>query len=434
MNNFKNLILETKKVSVWGIGYLGYTTILRLQDNGFYSTLYDFNTKRLEKLIKGTYPAKEQLNSWSKNGKIPSINLKNIEVVKDNTLLFNNRIHIISFPNIGNFDYLKLANIFIENKDKLEDSLIIFQSAGVPKSIEKEFCKTLKDNNIYIEVSTVFRNDWTIESFFNNDNNKRVISTNNKNSSNKIDIFLKLLGLNSIRLENIEESEIYENTKNALNYTIVAFFNQLSLSYPNININELSKRLLSDISFDNLSLGVSSVDYKSEQSIENILRGSSGNFLSILKEANNTNISFLFYYVNLLKNKNINSVTILGLSSYHNMKDLRFSPSVILAEYLNKENIKVYILDDNFTENEVMELLPYCEFKDINSQLIDSDVVFVMSLPNEYKFFTQTKIDEIGLSNVKYLLDNTGFFKNFVYNEYTVYHQLCDENLIKVIN
>ena len=433
MNDFKQLILKTKNISIWGIGYLGYTTILRLQDNGFYSTVYDFNIQRLDNLLDGSYPNKEQLNSWSKSGKIPSINLKNIEIVKDNTLLFNNKIHIISFPNTGNFNYLELVNIFIENKDKLEDSLVIFQSAGVPKSIEKEFCKILEKEDISIEVSTVFRSDWTVEAFFNKDI-KRRISSNNQDAVNKTDIFLELLGLDTIKLGNIEEAEVYENTKNALNYTMVAFFNQLSLAYPNININKLSKELLKDINFNNLSLGVSSVDYKSEQSIENILRGSSGDFLTILQESNNTNISFLFYYVNLLKNKNINSVTILGLSSYNNMKDLRFSPSVMLAEYLNKENIKVYVYDENFTKDELLDILPNCEFININNQIINSDAVFIMSLSNEYKFFTQDKIDETGLIKIKYLLDNTGFFKKFSYSNDTIYHQLCDENLIKVVN
>ena len=61
----------------------------------------------------------------------------------------------------------------------------------------------------------------------------------------------------------------YENTKNALNYTMVAFFNQLSLAYPHIDINELSQQVLSDIELKKLSLGVSGVDYKSEQSCEN---------------------------------------------------------------------------------------------------------------------------------------------------------------------
>lgn len=433
MNDFKTMLLKTKKISVWGIGYLGYTTVLRLQDSGFNATVYDFNDERLNSLLNEKYPNKEQLNSWSKNGKIPSINLEKVSIVKDCTLLFENDVHIISFPTTETVDYTTLANLFIENKDRLKNSLVIFQSAGIPKAIENEFCKLLYEKNINIEVSTVFRSDWTIEAFFNK-NKTRRISGNNNVAIKNTETFINLLGLDAIKLDNINESEVYENTKNALSYTVVAFFNQLSLAYPYININELSKKLLEDIDFNNLSLGVSEVDYKSEQSIENILLGSSGDFLSILKEANSTNISFLFYYVNLLKNKNINSVTILGLSSYNNMKDLRFSPSVMLAEYLHKENIKVYIHDDNFTKSELTDVLPYCEFVDIGSQSIISEAVFVMSLSNQYKFFTQNKIDKIGLSKVRYLLDNTGFFKEFTYNSDCIYHQLCDENLLKVIN
>jgi len=311
MRDFKEIILKTKKISIWGIGYLGYTTILRVQYNGFNSTAYDFNNARLDDLTNGSYPNKEQLNSWSKNGKIPSLDFNKIEVVQDSELLFQNKIHIISFPNIDNYNYKGLADIFIRNKKKLKNSLVIFQSAGVPKSIENDFCTRLLDNNINIDVSTVFRSDWTIEAFFS-DNARRVISGNNESAINKTEIFLELINLSSVRLRDIEEAEVYENTKSALNYTVIAFFNQLSLAYPHIDINKLSKKLLQHFNINELPLGVSSVDYKSEQSIENLLRGSSQDFLSILREANNTNISFLFYYVNLLKAKNIGSVSIFA--------------------------------------------------------------------------------------------------------------------------
>ncbi len=433
MNSFEERVLKTKKVSVWGIGYLGYTTILRLQENGFSSSVFDFTESRLIELKDNTYPRKEQFDSWSKNGKVPSVNLDKITIAKDKNFLFENNIHIVSFPNTESVDYISLSNLFIQNKDKLENSLIIFQSAGIPQTIERNFCKILESNNINVEISTIFRSDWTIEDFFNK-NHKRVISGNSKKAFDKTEVFLKLLNLESIKLSNIEEAEVYENTKNALTYTMVAFFNQLSLSYPHIDINELSKQVLSDVKLKNLNLGVSGVDYKSEQSCENILRGSSGDYLTILKEANATNISFLFYYVNLLKTKNVDSVTILGLSSYNSMKDFRFSPSVILAEYLNKVNIKVYIHDENLDKEELVEILPECEFIDIISKPIKSDVVVIMSLCNEYKFFTQENINESGLFGVKYIIDNTGFFGNFKYSVDTQYHQLCDGQLEKVIN
>ncbi|EQB34417.1 hypothetical protein M947_11080 [Sulfurimonas hongkongensis] len=432
MTSFQDALLSRKRISIWGVGYLGYTSVLRLQDSGFTPSVYDFNKTRLNNLLDGSYPNKEQLNSWSKKGKIPTVDMQKIEVCNDYSSLFSNNIHLISFPNTEKFDYIELANVFIRNKDKLKNTLVIFQSSGIPKTIEQKFSNILKKENINISIATVFRSDWTIETFFNKDS-KRVISANSEDAIVQTKIFLRLLDLCAVELKSIEEAEIYENSKNALNYTMIAFFNQLSLSYPHIDVNVLSKELLKDIDVDDLSLGVSNVDYKSEQSIENLLRGSSDDFLTILKEANSTNISFLFYYVNLLKAKNINSVTIIGLSSYNNLKDLRFSPSVMLAEYLHKENIKVDIYDENFTQKELLTILPFCNYIDINSEKISSDVVIVMSLSKESLFFNQEKIDNIGLSDVKYILDNTGFFKDFKYNTNCLYHQLCDGNLVKIV-
>ena len=241
------------------------------------------------------------------------------------------------------------------------------------------------------------------------------------------------MSLDIVELSNIENAEVYENTKQSLNYTIVAFFNQLSLAYPHIDINTIAKNLINDISSSHFSLGVNSVDFKSEQSINNLLSGASGDKLSILKEANRTNLSFLFFYIDILKSKNINSITILGLSSSDNLKDLRFSPSIILAEYLHQEHIPVYIHDDNISKKELVNVLPQAKFADIYSCPIKSDVVFIMSLSSKYKYFTQNTVSEIGLIDVRYILDNTGYFKGYQYSPSTHYHHLCDGKLIDIL-
>lgn len=432
MTSFQKTLLETKNISIWGIGYLGYTTILEMQQSGFHTTIYDFSQERLELLEQNRYPESVQVNTWSKNGKIPSLKTKNIDISFEPDALFVNKVHFISFPNAQKDSYKQLAKIFIENKAKLEDSLVIFQSAETPKTIEKIFYKELLDNDIKIDIATHFRDDWIVEDFFN-DSSKRVIGGNSKEAIEKIGFLLKLLQLESIPLSSIEEAEIYANTKIAFENTIVGFFNQLSLSFPHINVNNLAKRVLDDNGFKDISLGVSEVDYRSEQAIENILRSSTGDYLSILEKANHTNISFLYFYVNLLKSKGIQEVTILGLSSYSTMKDLRFSPSVLLAEYLQKEHIKVYVHDENISKDELGEVLDGCEFIDIATQKIQTDAIIVMSLCKEYKFLTQKDIDNLDISKAKYIIDNTSFFNNFEYSDETVYHSLGDENLIKVM-
>ena len=47
-------ILKTKTVSVWGTGYLGYTTMLRLQNNGFNIVAYDISREQLTMTMTST--------------------------------------------------------------------------------------------------------------------------------------------------------------------------------------------------------------------------------------------------------------------------------------------------------------------------------------------------------------------------------------------
>jgi len=432
MINFKNRFLNSKKVSIWGLGYLGYTSLLKLQNYGIKASVYDFKVSRLKELSSFTYPNKEQLNGWTKNGQIPSLNNDYITICYDPDLMFENDIHIISFPNLMDSSYKKLARFFENNKFKLKKTLVLFQSVGVPTKIESDFLKLLKNKGINVDVVTLFRSDWTIEDFLKKDTN-RTVSFNRKKAYKKAKYFLSFFNIKATKISSIEEAEVFENAKNALNYTILAFFNQLSLSYPHIDINTLSKKLINKIDPKNFSLGVSNVDFKSQQSIEHLIGASTGDYLSILKEASITNLAFLFYYVDLLKKKKISTITIVGLSTYNSFKDIRMSPSVILAEYLNKNNINVTIYDDHFKHDEILEILPFSTVLDISKENIVSDAIVIMNINNNVRFLNQKEIKENGLFKVKLIIDNTGFFRKFKFSKKTQYHQFGDNKLIEVI-
>ena len=137
--------------------------------------------------------------------------------------------------------------------------------------------------------------------------------------------------------------------------------------------------------------------------------------------------------MDILKSKNIDSVTILGVSSYNSLKDVRMSPSVILAEYLYKNNIEVRVFDDRFQSEELQNLLPYCKFLDSKELAIKTDAVFIMNINNQLRFLNQTDIEKTGLFYSKFIFDNTGFFSKFKFSQDSVYHQFGDDELIKVV-
>jgi len=435
MDKFKQKLLQTKRVSVWGIGYLGYTTVLKLQAEGFFADVYDFTTERLNGLADGSYPTKEQRNTWTKHTQIPKIDLDRASIVVDSDLLFNNNVHIVSSPLLKQENSSTLNNllkVLIKNKNFMKDSLIVFQSAGVPRTIEKQFIDALKIEGIVANIVSIFRSDWNIEDFLHS-GKKRFIAGNSTQAVSMGIVFTEALHLNSIVLNSIVEAEVFENAKNSLEFTMTAFFNQLSLAYPDIDISTMSQKLLNQLSVEDISMGVSSIDYQSEQSIEHLLEGARLDYLGVIKEARSSNLSLLLYYADVLKNSGIGSVTIFGLSSYNSLKDLRFSPSLMLAEYLLKSGVKVSIHDSNFTKEEILQNLSKCTVIDLNDSNVTTDAVIVMSMSEEYKYYTQEYLDKIGFTSTKIIIDNTNLFKDFLYDNKTLYHKIGDGNLSKLI-
>ena len=69
---------------------------------------------------------------------------------------------IIEIKNIIKFN--NLSQLFRENCNT-EKTLVVFQSASGPGSIERDFIRNLGPENQNIEVATAFRTDWSIETF-----------------------------------------------------------------------------------------------------------------------------------------------------------------------------------------------------------------------------------------------------------------------------
>ena len=76
-------ILKTKTVSVWGLGYLGYNTILKLQSRGFNVLVYNLNMKQVRMFLQRKYPGKEHIASWSSSNFLPDLDFDKIKIAKD---------------------------------------------------------------------------------------------------------------------------------------------------------------------------------------------------------------------------------------------------------------------------------------------------------------------------------------------------------------
>jgi len=331
-----NKVLHDKKISIWGCGYLGYTSTIKLQSAGFFINLYDLNIDRLEALKEDRYPDIDAVDLWTGTGEMPKLDMSRISIASSPDEMFESSIHIISFPSEDGRKrkiLKQLSDIFIEKKDLLNTPLIIFQSAGTPREVEYDFIGNLKDSGLHCLYAAAFRSDWIIEEFLSG-NKKQVVAGYDKEALDGICAFMDLLGTKHTTLSSIEEAEVYENAQKAIHYTLSGFLNELSLSYPGIDIRKLSKLLIKNIEPEEISVGLGTLKYKIANSLDHLIDGvKKENYFSVLKSVQRDNVSVLFYYCDLIAKKGYKKVCILGLSTKGVFKDVRLSPGVIIAEY-----------------------------------------------------------------------------------------------------
>lgn len=433
--NFIEKLLKNKTISVWGGGYLGYTTTIRLQSAGFIVNLFDFSSSRICGLKDGSFPNKAQKELWSSRGELPFVNSSRLNICTEASQMFNSELHIISFPAIetkGQNLLVELEQIVTENMGRLDAPLFLFQSAEIPGTIENSFIERIEKKGIDWSYASAFRSDWTVEEYIAN-SKVQVLAGYNEKSLEKAQKIFDLLKINYVVLSSIEEAEIFENAQKSVKFILSAFFNQLSLSYPSIDIRKMTKLLIDNINNRDNLLNIGSLKYQIANSIEHLMSGiTAENYLSILKDAESGNISILFKYADLIKKKGITKVCILGISSKDTYKDIRFSPSVILAEYLNKCGITVSIDDPHYDKDDILGIFPFARYFNIDTDKLDSEALFIFREHDNYRFLSQRDIDEKGISSAQIVIDDVGIFRNFKFGEQTIYHIPGDGNLSKL--
>ncbi len=423
-------ILKNKTVSIWGFGYLGYFAILKVQELGFRTRVFDFESRRFDAFLKGDYPGPRQRMDWSRHHSIPDLNPDLLELYKEPEGLFEtSAVHVISFPirdkgKAKGLNLEKLAQLFI--KHVKGEPLILFQSVGIPGQIEEQFCKPLQQADISCSVGVAFRSDWMWEEY-QAQSSLQMIAGNNPQALEHTSMFLDLLKVSHQYLGSIKEAEVYENSRNAIAYTTTALINQLSLGYPDIDFQKIANGLAKDAPVNGFNLKIGAGGYRMPFSVDALMAGSEfPETMSILKEAEAVNFSTVLSYSEYLARHGYRSVMIWGVTNLENQKDLiAISPSLAMAENLNSRGLTVYLNDPQFSSEELKTLMPFCTPAKLEALPADVDALIVMSPHIQYKCLAQECLDEWLHPNIKLIVDNTGIFSYYRF-QHAQYHQVGD--------
>ena len=431
-------MIQEKRVALWGMGYLGYTKLLRLQSKGFFADVFDFTDTGFSEKIRNNdeYLTREQAFKWSETGIMPSLDIEKI-AISSIDVMFKNNVHICAFPLFDIFinkNYLKsFTELVISNRNQIgDDTVFIFLSASRPGFIGDFFIKSVIEAGIKVNCVSAFRSDWTIDEFLHKKTSRTIAANSNKALECGMG-FYDILGIECKSLNDIREAEIYENAKNCFEYMSAAFINQLSIGYPNANLRKMTQYLLEDIELNDTHLGIGCGGLRMPNASQNIIQGSiDPKYLSLIYETQKTNLNIIFYYAEIMKKRKYKTVTILGITSRGNQMSLELSPSLLLAEHLLKIGITVFVDDPFYNAQRLPAVLPCAQSTDILKDGISSDALIVMIDHNKFKFITQKIFDSMDLSALKLIIDNTGLYRVIEFPEKIIYHAIGDGSLARL--
>jgi UDP-N-acetyl-D-galactosamine dehydrogenase len=422
MDLYNKIIKGDEKIAVIGLGYVGVPLAISFAKEvnviGF-----DINKEKVEKYKQGIDPTNE-LNKGD-------LDSTSIFFTSDEKELRKAKFYIIAVPTpinddkTPNLSHLKSA-CKIVGRNLSSNSIVVFESTVFP-GVTEEICMPILEKESGLVCGKDFKIGYSPERINPGDKvhtlekiTKIVSGMDDdalENISEIYEIIIKAGIYKSKSIKVAESAKVIENAQRDIN---IAFMNELSIIFNNMNINTKEVLEAADTKWNFLSFSPGLVGghcigvdpyyftYKAEQlgyHSQIILAGRRINDKMSKYVAENI-VKMLISADKKIKDA---KVAILGITFKENCPDIRNTKVIDIINKLLEYGIKVIVSDPVANKDEVM--------KEYNIELVDLDaindidaIVFAVS-HNEFNIIDLDKIKEMHNNHKPILIDVKGIFK-----------------------
>src|SRR5438309_2663249 len=364
--------LQTQKsrVAVWGTGFIGLSTMAYFARRGIKCIGYDLAPQIVEEINNGkiTLTGLQQWLGFSigplvKNGLMHATT--NVSEILDDPAT---KVHFIAIPTERNGKPWDGALFDVSKKlsaKKVENGpdLVIVESTLAPGQCDNILVDTLKKSGRQIPrdflVAVAPRRDWFDNPGLNLNTIPRVVGGIDEESTKEATSVASIVCSKIVPVSSHRVAELVKSTENSFRALNIAFANALSRSYPNVDVNELISAAATKWNYVAHYPGIGTGGYCIPLAPKYLLEGATnkGNQLDFLAMINTINESQTDFVSDLVAKALPGSkVGILGLSYKRNLKVHVLSPSLSLAEGLQKKGKEVLIHDPFYSADEVKQI------------------------------------------------------------------------------
>lgn len=424
MESYAAMLLSGRiKLAIWGLGYLGYSDVIKYATNNVFCVISDYNIARIER-IKLKFSPIDGLRNYLDH--VPSdfdisrnVELKSsfAELLREDVL-----VHIIAVPtqaesapsNKWLSEALKVFVGIKEIKTELPPVLII-ESSLVPGTLDRFILPYLHENGLTsgenIHIGICSRTDWFDQGGRFVDTSRIVSGVDQQAVDITADI-IEITGAEVIKTSDYRMAELIKSVEHSFYQMAMTMSNQLALGYPNLDIREMLRLSALRGGVPDIRPNFGSAGYEIPGACQYVLEGAEGpEYLSLFREANFADLAMPKMIADILLRNRIKKLAILGISSTANMKVTAMSHALRIISYVRDAVPVIKCFDPFYTAAETKELTG-CDTFLFPEELSDFEAVVICSGHMRFRGITSDIALE-KMQNCRLILDNMGVWEDF---------------------
>jgi len=415
------------KLGVWGIGYIGYSTMLHFANEGVECVAYDPNSARVELVNSGEHPV-PGLTGWLDIDPLPLLKNGTFAATSQITEILNDDvlIHMVAVPTerggkpwwepLQSVAEQLAAYLELTKSNERQAPLIVIESTLAPGSIDRKVIPEFEKRGLQVgrdyKLSLAPRRDWFISADKNLATLDRIYAGLDESSADETQHLLGLVCSTLHRANSYRTGELVKCVENAFRHTEIVLANQLSLAYPNIDVIEALQLASTKWNMGLFQPSFGTGGYCVPLAGQYLLEGANNSeALSLLTAAYQSDLDMRFQVAKAVEERKRKSVGILGLSYRGDLQVSVMSPTRLIAKHLNTFGIKVKVNDPFFSTVEIKDATGAAQF-DFPEDIDQFDTLLVATDHSAY-LTDEVKREVLARAENLLILDNFGLWKNW---------------------
>ncbi len=422
-NYREKLLFGGYRVGVWGIGYIGLSTMAHYAACDVATVGVDTNTDRVQSVNSGEIYI-PGLKYWLGFEIAPLVKQALMRATLDASELMRPDVlvHFVCIPTEkdGQPYYVYLDDV-LEKLSRLHTvasslpPLLIVESTLTPGTTTRHVIPTLERAGLRVGrdllLAVAPRRDW----FTDRDKSLRALDrVFGGVSPAATERAREVLGIVCERLHEAsshETAEMVKSVENAYRHMEITLANQLSLAYPRVNMREVLRLVGTKWNAGTFHPSFGTGGYCIPLSSQYVIEGAERpEFLTLLRSTIETDRRMPELVARTCARKGCRSVGILGLSYRGNLKVPILSPAIGIAQALRGQGVEVRLFDPYFSDEEIRIYAGVGSFQ-FPEELDLFDAVVVVA---DHREFTTSGVHQrLGAAGrLRLILDNVGIWSD----------------------